>query len=119
MSARSRFMQLATKFSILVAALFVVTVLLSAMPGHHAPGTQSQESRQPPAAQSQQQQSQEMDPDMPAMDMDDAKANEAHAVHDMTPGHHAAHSAHMHMTAARPQTDRKSTRLNSSHANIS
>ncbi len=104
MSARSRFMQLATKFSILVAALFVVTVLLSAMPGHHAPGTQSQESRQPPAAQSQQQQSQEMDPDMPAMDMDDAKANEAHAVHDMTPGHHAAHSAHMHMTAARPQT---------------
>ncbi len=104
MSARSQLVQLATKFIILVAALFVVTVLLSAMPGHHAPGTQSQELRQPPAARSQLQQSQGMDPNMPAMDMDDAKANEAHAVHDMTPGHHAAHSAHMHMTAARPQT---------------
>jgi hypothetical protein len=40
---------------------------------------------------------------MPGMDMHDAKANEAHAVHDMTPGQHA-HSAHMHMTAPRPQT---------------
>jgi hypothetical protein len=38
---------------------------------------------------------------MPGMDMDDAKASEAHAVHDMTPGQHA-HDAHMHMTAPRP-----------------
>jgi hypothetical protein len=41
---------------------------------------------------------------MPGMDMDDAKSNEAHAVHDMTPGHMDAHSLHMHMTAMRPQT---------------
>ena len=41
---------------------------------------------------------------MPGMDMDDAKANEAHAVHDMAPGHHDAHNAHMHMTGTRPQT---------------
>jgi hypothetical protein len=100
MPARSQFVQLATKFGMLIAAVLVVTVLLAAMPGHHAPGTQ--ESQKPPAAQPQQQ-SQQMDPNMPGMDMDDAKANEAHAVHDMTPGQHA-HSAHMHMTAPRPQT---------------
>jgi len=40
---------------------------------------------------------------MPGMDMDDAKANEAHAVHDMSPGSMDAHSLHMHMTAMRPQ----------------
>lgn len=102
MPARSQFVQLATKFGMLVAAVFVVTVLLAAMPGHHAPGTESQESQQLPATQSQQQ-AQQMDPNMPGMDMDDAKANEAHAVHDMTPGQHA-HSAHMHMTGPRPQT---------------
>src|SRR5579864_4326248 len=100
MPARSKFVQLATKFGMLITAVFVVTVLLAAMPGHHAPGTQ--ESQQPPAAQPQQQ-SQQMDPNMPGMDMDDAKANEAHAVHDMTPGQRA-HTAHMHMTAPRPQT---------------
>jgi len=41
---------------------------------------------------------------MSGMDMDDAKANEAHAVHDMTPGHMGAHNLHMRMTAMRPQT---------------
>ena len=91
MSARSQLVQLATKFGMLIGALFVVTVLLAAMPGHHTPGTQSQES-------------QGTDPNMPGMDMDDATANEAHAVHDMTPGHHDAHNAHMHMTGTRPQT---------------
>ena len=45
-----------------------------------------------------------MDPNMPGMDMDDAKANEGHAVHDMTPGHHEAHRLHMYMTSLRPQT---------------
>jgi hypothetical protein len=103
MPARSPIVQLAAKFGMLVAAVLVVTVLLAAMPGHHAPGTQSQELQQPPPTAQPQQQSQQMDPNMPGMDMDDAKANEAHAVHDMTPGQHA-HSAHMHMTAPRPQT---------------
>ncbi len=100
MPARSQFIQLATKFGMLVGALFIVTVLLAAMPGHHAPGVQSQESQQQPQSQ---QQTQQMDPNMPGMDMDDAKANETHALHDMTPGQHAR-SAHMHTTAPRPQT---------------
>src|SRR6266849_628758 len=53
MPARSQFIQLATKFGMLVGALFIVTVLLAAMPGHHAPGVQSQESQQQPQSQQQ------------------------------------------------------------------
>lgn len=102
MPVRSQFAQLATKFGILVGALLVVTVLLSAMPGHRAPIVQSREWPQPPAGQPHEQ-AQAMDPDMPGMDLEDAKANEAHAIHDMIPGQHA-HRAHMYMTAARPQT---------------
>lgn len=110
MSARSQFVQIATKFGMLVGAIFVVTVLLAAMPGHHAPGTETQESQlHSSAAQSQQEQQQSMDPKMPGMDMDDAKANEAHAVHDMTMGEHAL-SAHMHMTAQRPETSEDAAR---------
>src|SRR2546429_6704280 len=88
MPARSQFAQLATNFGVLVGAILVVTVLLSAMPGHHAPAVQSQQSLAPTAAQPQQP-SPGLDPILPGMDMNDAKANEAHAVHDMTPGHHA------------------------------
>src|SRR5215472_4910921 len=104
MPARSQLVQVAAKFGMLVAAIFVVTVLLAAMPGHHAPGMETQESQQqPPASQAQQPPQQAMDHNMPGMDMDDAKANEAHAVHDMAPGEHV-HNAHMHMTAQRPET---------------
>jgi len=49
---------------------------------------------------------------MSGMDMDDAKANEAHAVHDMTPGHMGAHHLHMRMTAMRPQTPEDTARAN-------
>jgi hypothetical protein len=107
MPARTQLVQAATKCGILFGALFLVTVLLAAMPGHHAPGVQSQESQQ---SASQPQPSQGMDPNMPGMDMDEAKTNEAHAVHDMTPGHHDAHNAHMHMTAPRPQTPEDAAR---------
>jgi hypothetical protein len=102
MSALDRLIRLSAKASILLGALFVVSVLLAAMPGHRVPAVQSQESQQSsssPAAQPP-----AMDPNMPGMDMDDAKANEAHAVHDMTPGHHNAHNQHMFMTSARQQT---------------
>jgi hypothetical protein len=49
---------------------------------------------------------------MPGMDMDDAKANEAHAVHDMTRGQLAAHSLHMRMTAMRPSFAQDTARAN-------
>lgn len=109
MSARSQSVRLATKFGMLVGAIFVVTVLLAAMPGHHAPGTQTQESQQQPSARQSHQRHQGMDSNMPGMDMDDAKANEAHAVRDMTPGEHAR-NAHMLMTSPRPETPEDAAR---------
>ncbi|HKV63718.1 MAG TPA: hypothetical protein VJO16_17555 [Candidatus Acidoferrum sp.] len=109
MSARSTFIHLATKAGILFGALFLVTVLLAAIPGHHAPAAPMQEAQESSASQSQE--SQQMDhSSMPGMDMDDAKANEAHAVNDMMPGHMDAHSLHMHMTSMRPQTPEDAAR---------
>jgi hypothetical protein len=109
MSARSTFLNLATRAGILFGALFLVSVLLAAIPGHRAPAAQSQSSQQ--SSGSQAQESQGMDhSSMPGMDMDDAKANEAHAVHDMTPGHMDAHSLHMHMTAMRPSNPEDTAR---------
>ncbi|HEY6265828.1 MAG TPA: hypothetical protein VIW93_13585 [Candidatus Acidoferrum sp.] len=100
MSARSTFIHLATKAGILFGALFLVSVLLAAIPGHHAPAPQSQGSQQSSSSQSQE--SPAMDHSkMPGMDMDDAKSNEARAVHDMTPSHMDAHNLHMHLTAMR------------------
>ncbi len=110
MSARRQLMQFAAKTGVLLGALFLVTVLLAAMPGHRAPAVQSQESQQSPTSPAPQPQG--MDPSMPGMDMDDARANEAHAVHDMTPGHHDAHNLHMYMTAPRSQTPQDAARAN-------
>jgi hypothetical protein len=111
MSARSTFIHLATKAGILFGALFLVSVLLAAIPGHRAPAAPLQEAQQSSGSQSQE--SHPMDhAGMPGMDMDDAKANEAHAVHDMTPGHMDAHSLHMHMTAMRSQTPEDTARAN-------
>jgi hypothetical protein len=111
MSARSTFIHLATKAGILFGALFLVSVLLAAIPGHRAPAAPAQEAQQ--SSPSQSQESHPMDHgSMPGMDMDDAKANEAHAVHDMTPGHMDAHSLHMYMTAMRPQTPEDAARAN-------
>src|SRR5437879_516138 len=94
MSARSTFFHLAAKAGILFGALFLVSVLLAAIPGHHAPATPGQESQQ--SSGSQPQESPPMDHSkMSGMDMDDAKANEAHAVHDMTRGQMDAHNLHM------------------------
>jgi hypothetical protein len=101
MSARSTFIHLATRAGILFGALFVVSVLLAAIPGHRAPAADPLGSQQASSSQSQESQ---------GMDMDDAKANEMHAVHDMTRGHMDAHNLHMHMTAMRPQTPEDTAR---------
>src|SRR5258708_28292718 len=103
MSSRSTFLHLAAKVGILFGALFLVSVLLAAIPGHRAPTPLGDGASQSSSSHSQE--SQAMDHGkMTGMDMDDAKANEAHAVHDMTPGHMDAPNLHMHMTAMRPQT---------------
>jgi hypothetical protein len=104
MSARRTLLHLAAKTGMLVGAIFVVTVLLVAMPGHHAPAAQSptaQESAPPPQSKA-----------MPRMDMGDEKANEKAAVQDMTPGHNDAHSHHMYMTSMRTQTPEDVQRAN-------
>jgi len=101
-SARSTLIHFATKAGIFFGALFLVSVLLAAIPGHRVPAAPEQEAQQSSASQSQE--SRQMDhSSMPGMDMDDASANEAHAVHDMTPGHMNAHNRHMRMSAMRPQ----------------
>ena len=111
MSPRSTFVHLATRAGILFGALFLVSVLLAAIPGHRAPAAAMQDAQELPRSQSKQ--SQPIDHSkMPGMDMDDAKANEAHAVHDMTPGQMDAHNLHMHMTAMRPQTPEDAARAN-------
>ena len=117
MPARSTFIHLAAKAGILFGALFLVSVLLAAIPGHHAPAAPQQESQEPSGSQPQE--SQPMDHGkMSRMDMDDAKANEAHAVHDMTRGHIDAHNLHMRMTPMRPEAPQDTARANETVAQL-
>ena len=110
MFARSTAIHLATRVGMVLGALFLVSVLLAAMPGHHAPAAEPQEP----------QQSSGQSPDMagmdhskmPGMDSSDENSNAAHAVHDMTPGHMDAHNLHMHMTAMRPGSAEDTQRAN-------
>jgi hypothetical protein len=112
MSARSTFFRLAAKAGIFFGALFLVSVLLGAIPGHRAPSAPAQDSQQSINSQSQQSQPGRDHSSMPGTEMDDARANEARAVHDMTRGHHDAHNAHMTVTAMRPQTPEDTARAN-------
>jgi hypothetical protein len=103
MSARRTLLHLAAKTAMVFAAIFVVTVLLVAMPGHRAPGAQSSATQESAPRQSK---------SMPGMDMGDEKASEKAAVQDMTPGHNDAHSHHMYMTSMRTQTPEDIERAN-------
>ncbi len=102
MSARRTLLHLAAKTAMVFAAIFVLTVLLAAMPGHHAPVAPS------PAAEAATPQSKSMS----GMDMGDAKTNERAAVQDMTPGHNDAHAHHMFMTSMGTQTPEDLQRAN-------
>jgi len=110
MSARRTLVHLAAKTGALLGAIFVVTVLLVAMPGHHAPAVQG-ETQQSPAAQ-QPSAKPVKSTSMPGMDMGDEKSSERAAVQDMTPGHTDAHSQHMFMTSMREQTPADVQRAN-------
>jgi hypothetical protein len=104
MSARRTLLHLAAKTGMLFGAIFVVTVLLVATPGHHVPSTQSPATQEPATpAQSK---------FMPGMDMGDEKSSERAAVQDMTPGHNDEHSHHMYMTSMRTQTPEDIQRAN-------
>jgi hypothetical protein len=83
-----------------VGAIFVVTVLLAAMPGHNAPGkasgTQTEQGSSQPGSSQQGPALQEL----PSMDADE-RASESAAIADMN--HMQGRSAHMYMTAMREQ----------------
>src|SRR3984893_2007318 len=105
MSARSSIVQFVAKAGMLLGALLVFTLLLAALPAHRAPVLEGATQESPAKA-----------PDvdhggMPGMDMSDEHASEK-AVHEMTPGHHDAHSQHMTMTAMRAQTPEDVQRAN-------
>jgi hypothetical protein len=99
MLARSRFLHFAAQAGMLFGALFVVTVLLAAIPAHHVPSEQTLVAQESSSSSQETEQS-----SMPGMNMSDEKASEKAAVNDMTPGHHESHAQHMSMTAMRQQT---------------
>jgi hypothetical protein len=97
MLARRTLLQLTTRLAIGLGALFLVGVLLAAIPNHRAPVVAS-------VASEPVQEAQETDhASMPGMDMDEAKSNEKDAMQDMAHMDHG-NSTHMYMTALRTQT---------------
>jgi hypothetical protein len=107
MSVRGKLLQFAAKAATFLGAIFLVAILLVAMPSHRAPvvqdSTAQEAAQQAPPPQS---------GDIAGMDMDAAKASEKPAVKDMTPGNHDAHSLHMYMTSMCPQTPEDVQRAN-------
>jgi hypothetical protein len=96
MSARNTAIHLITRAGILLGTLFLVGVLLAAIPAHKSQppqtsGAQEWQSTPSNAAT------------MPGMDMGEERSAEAGAVRDMASGGHEVHSLHMHMTAPRPE----------------
>jgi hypothetical protein len=102
MSSRKTVMHIVTRVSIGLSALFLVGVLLAAIPSHRPPAVPLIMAT--PTQESQDAQDHSAMPGMaPGMNMSDAQSNESAAVHDMEHMHHGD-SAHMHMTSPRPQT---------------
>lgn len=108
MPARSSAVRVLMQAGMVCGALFAVTILLAAMPGHNAPAVEEINERQQQSAATQ------PVPSLPhgSMKMDnvDEKANETAAVSDMERMHGA--SEHLHMTEVRPQTAADVARAN-------
>jgi hypothetical protein len=106
MSRRSTVVQLLTKAGIGFAALFIVGVVLAAIPNHRAPLMTASSADTLATTEQEPEQAQPVDhskmPGM-AMEVDDAKSSEQAATQEMAHMHHGD-SAHMHMTSPRPQT---------------
>jgi len=99
MSSRSTLIHLVTQAGIGLGALFVVGVLLAAMPNHRQPVVSTtplsgEQELQAPAAGADH-------ANMPGMNMQAGQVNEQAAMEDMANMHHGD-TAHMHMTSARP-----------------
>jgi hypothetical protein len=112
MSARKSVVRFFAHAAMLVGAIFVVTVLLAAMPGHNAPAVQAVG---PSGPQSSSQGSSSAAPPAPGMDhsqmdMGDAKENEKAAVNEMN--HMHGSSPHLHMTEMRARNSADLERAN-------
>ena len=99
MSSRSTLIHLVTRAGIALGALFVVGVLLAAIPNHRPPvvvttAVNAEQEPQEPAAGADH-------TNMPGMNMQAGQANEQAAMEDMANMHHGD-TAHMHMTSAKP-----------------
>lgn len=100
MSSRSTLIHFVTRAGIGLAALFVVGVLLAAIPNHRAPVAST---ISPAAGQEAHSQAVVADQaNMPGMNMQAGRSNEQAAMEDMANMHHGD-TAHLHMTKARPQ----------------
>jgi hypothetical protein len=114
MSPRSASMQLVTTAAIGFGALFLVGVVLAAIPNHRAPTIVQVPANLIDLSEQAQDTGQAVGQSKMAamsMDMDDAKSSEQDATHDMAHMQHAG-NPHMHMTAARPQTAADAERAN-------
>src|SRR5712671_3707526 len=98
MSARSSFVRIAAKAGMLLGTLFLVTVLLAAIPAHQPP-TVEDSAQEPPASAPGLDRGR-----MPGMDISDEHASENAAVEDLPAGHHHAFHRHRTMTATRERT---------------
>jgi hypothetical protein len=102
MSSRSTLIHLLTRAGIGLGALFVVGVLLAAIPNHRppvvvtAPVNAEEQEAQAPAAGADH-------ANMPGMSMQTGPSNEQAAMEDMASMHHGD-TPHMHMTSARPMS---------------
>ena len=99
MSSRSTLIHSVTRAGIGLGALFVVGVLLAAIPNHRPPvvvttAVNAEQEPQEPAAGADH-------TNMPGMNMQAGQANEQAAMEDMANMHHGD-TAHMHMTSAKP-----------------
>ena len=100
MPSRSTRIHFVTRAGIGLGALFVVGVLLAAIPNHRPPvvGTVASD-----AGQEAQSQAAPLDhSQMPGMNTGESPSNEQAAMEDMAHMHHGD-TAHLHMTEARPQ----------------
>jgi hypothetical protein len=99
MSSRSTLIHLVTRAGIGLGALFVVGVLLAAIPNHRPPvvvttAVNAEQEPQEPAAGADH-------TNVPGMNMQAGQANEQAAMEDMASMQHGD-TAHMHMTSAKP-----------------
>ena len=111
MSVRSSAVQFLIQSGMVLGALFAMTILLAATPGHNAPNVEMSSAQQQSA-------SAVPAPKIPGgsagSELIDEKANEIAAVSDMSHMHGSMHISgeHMHMTEMRPQTPADVQRAN-------